>query len=127
MFKLLNRLIQKRRFLARQYSSAPPPTSVEKLKTFHFNELSLDPNWLTRLLQETHKFFKAKATIVGTLLSSYIQEAIELIASALMPLSMPKHEKILTPRQLLPSDSGELYDWMESVVTVGMFLNYFHG
>lgn len=64
---------------------------------------------------------------MGTLLSSYIQEAIELIASALMPLSMPKHEKILTPRQLLPSDSGELYDWMESVVTVGMFLNYFHG
>ncbi len=52
VFKIMNRLIRKRRFLTLLHSGlAPPPdASHEKLKALHFAELSLDPLWLTRLL-----------------------------------------------------------------------------
>ena len=115
-FVLLNRLMRKMRYI---YNVCPyvPGSCIEKL--------GLNIDWLKTLISELNELRDNEDVGAESLYSEYIQNGAELIASALLPLktkggSEEQHDLLLQEKLKVPT-------WLQSVLNVGFFLNYFRG
>jgi len=115
-FMLINRLLRKMRFI---YNSNPyvPGSSIEKL--------GLNIEWLKSLISELTKLRDNEDMGEESLYSEFIQNGAELMASALQPFKSKPGETETLDQKLL--EQLKIPVWLRSVLSVGIFLNYFRG
>jgi hypothetical protein len=103
IFRLVTRLLRRLRYLN------------SELQT----QVTVDEAWLRSLVDEIKVWRDNEFTGQGTFFSSYIQEGVETVLTALLPCDIKEPQEAVL--------GLELPDWLLEVQTAMEFLNYFRG
>jgi len=123
MFKLLSRVLRKIRYFDNLLRIDIPV--IEDTITFqHFESRCLDPVWLFGLLTHISTTTDNERRNSQTLTSAYIQDAFELVTSALLPGRVLEHQKTAVSRILV---EATVPDWMLAIVHANVMLNFIRG